>query len=198
MQCATEPLPAASSSPVSFLNFPCPVLQWLWRYSVLSSCLISIPRHVFNVETSNSGRHTVDRREHGQYERHVTRRSWLRQIFASVAGAITLFIQPPPLKAQSCQDWFRCNQWGCLCSCRGGSDYSCPPGTTNSTQSWYACCYDPGRQRAFIVRYIDCCQSTQPPACPSGCFCARGQAQPNWCGGGRYVVCTRAVLVGVC
>jgi len=87
-----------------------------------------------------------------------------------------------PVSAQSCTEWFRCNQQGCLCSCRGGSDSSCPPGTSSGTKSWYACCYDPVRNRAFIVRSIDCCQSSQPSPCPSSCLCSRGQPQPNWCG----------------
>jgi len=126
-----------------------------------------------------------------------TRRSWLhRALSAMFATGIFLF-DPEPASAQSCSDWFRCNQWGCLCSCLGGSDSSCPPGTVSGTGSWYMCCYDPRRNRAFIVRYIDCCTTGSAPPCPTGCRCANGPPQNNWCGTGS-VVCTRAVLVGTC
>uniref|UniRef100_A0A7C1X1U6 Methylamine/Aralkylamine dehydrogenase light chain C-terminal domain-containing protein n=1 Tax=Thermomicrobium roseum TaxID=500 RepID=A0A7C1X1U6_THERO len=140
----------------------------------------------------------MKRRSPAQQHILTTRRDWMRRLLAAFAGTVAFVTQPAPMVAQSCQDWFRCNQWGCLCSCRGGSDYSCPPGTTSSTQAWFSCCYDQVRRKLFLIRYIDCCQSTPPPACPSGCSCARGSYQPNWCGNGRHVVCTRAVLVNVC
>jgi len=127
-----------------------------------------------------------------------TRRRWLRRFLGFLLGTASLFADPPSTNAQSCSDWFRCGMAGCLCSCRGGSDSRCPPGTVNGTSAWYACCYDRARNKVFFVRYTDCCSNTQPPACPSGCFCSQS-AQPSWCGSaGTYVVCTRAVLVGVC
>lgn len=167
---------------------------------ILLACLICQQLGVRKKGTLEIRRHQMDRSyaSPGQRATRVTRRSWIRRITAHLIAMTTFLKAPMPVSAQSCTEWFRCNQQGCLCSCRGGSDSSCPPGTSSGTKSWYACCYDPVRNRAFIVRSIDCCQSSQPSPCPSSCLCSRGQPQPNWCGDSRSVVCTRAVLVGVC
>jgi len=131
-------------------------------------------------------------------ERTTTRRSWLRRLLAVLTASGTLLFEAPPASAQSCNDWIRCGMGGCLCSCRGGSDSRCPDGTVPGTEAWYACCYDRARNKVWYVRYTDCCANTPPPSCPSNCYCDNA-AQPSWCGtAGKYVVCTRAVIIDVC
>lgn len=69
----------------------------------------------------------MKRRSPAQQHILTTRRDWIRRLLAAFAGTVAFVTQPAPMVAQSCQDWFRCNQWGCLCSCRGSSDYAYPP-----------------------------------------------------------------------
>ncbi|MCX2728493.1 hypothetical protein OO015_13465 [Thermomicrobium sp. 4228-Ro] len=127
----------------------------------------------------------------------TTRRTWIRRALALAAATVALLREPELARAQSCSDWFRRGMSGCLCSCRGGSDQACPSGTVSSTRAWYLCCDDPARNRASVVRSIDCCTTGSVPSCPSRCRCTNGGAQPNWCDSGN-VVCTRAVLVATC
>ena len=126
-----------------------------------------------------------------------TRRSWLRRALSTLLTTGAFLLDAGTARAQSCRDWFRCGMYGCLCSCRGGSDQACPSGTFSSTRAWYLCCYDPARNRAFVVRSIDCCTTGSVPACSDNCRCRNGSPQPNWCQSGN-VVCTRAVLVATC
>lgn len=131
----------------------------------------------------------------------LTRRTWLHRLLAALAATGSVLLEPPePAAAQNCHEWCRCTMHGRLCSCRGGSDQQCPPGTVSSTQVWHFCCYDPRRNRAFIVASIDCCAPPPGLPCPSGCWCARGDPQPNWCPRPEQqeAICARARVVGLC
>jgi hypothetical protein len=97
-------------------------------------------------------------------------------------------------RIESCLDWLFCGHWGCRCTCRGGSDSTCPGGST-AGGAWYVYCRDtPGRY--WLIRYRDCCRPLRPgertcpspfDGCPASCDCRRGNAQPSWCSTGTCV-----------
>jgi len=53
--------------------------------------------------------------------------------------------------------WRHCAIDGFLCSCCGGSQNACPPGTEMSPLTWIGTCRNPGDGKDYIISYNDCC-----------------------------------------
>lgn len=90
----------------------------------------------------------------------------------------------------SCSDSKYCWIHGRPCACCGGSDTTCPAGTTKGS-FWSYCC---GNRLIF---YYDCCGAVN---CPANCPFCQNSSEPNWCGGagGNRYVCTQAADKGAC
>ncbi|MEI8650133.1 methylamine dehydrogenase light chain [Paraglaciecola sp. Hal342] len=94
---------------------------------------------------------------------------------------------------------------GFLCSCCGGSQSACPPGTEMSPITWIGTCLNPADNKHYIISYNDCCGKA---AC-GRCFCNRNEDDTpmyrafsnndtNWCVGAssETYVCSTAVILG--
>ena len=105
-----------------------------------------------------------------------------------------------------CDYWRYCAIDGFLCSCCGGSQSACPPGTEMSPLTWIGTCRNPSDGRTYVISYNDCCGKT---SC-GRCLCNRneGDRPPyrpqenndlNWCLGTKSPVytCSTGVIVGV-
>jgi len=90
----------------------------------------------------------------------------------------------------TCEYWRHCAIDGFLCSCCGGSQTTCPPGTEMSAVTWIGTCHNPADGKDYVISYNDCCGKSQ---C-GRCFCNRnerdtpmyepGQSNDyNWCSG---------------
>ena len=106
----------------------------------------------------------------------------------------------------SCSYWRHCAIDGLLCSCCGGTQNACPPGTEMSPVTWIGTCRNPGDGKDYIISYNDCCGKS---------FCGRCQCNRNegdkpvyvtpksneivWCFGTRSVAynCSTAIVLGV-
>ena len=106
----------------------------------------------------------------------------------------------------SCDYWRYCAIDGFLCSCCGGTQNACPPGTEMSPMTWIGTCRNPVDGRDYIISYNDCCGRT---SC-ARCLCNRNEADKplyrafsnndtNWCLGTESSVytCSTAVILGV-
>ncbi len=106
----------------------------------------------------------------------------------------------------SCAYWRNCSIDGFLCSCCGGSDKVCPPGTEQSPITWIGTCKNPADGKDYIISYNDCCGKT---SC-GNCFCNtnlgdRPTYRPhtandiNWCLGvsSQTYHCTVTLVLGV-
>ncbi|HUX72481.1 MAG TPA: methylamine dehydrogenase light chain [Steroidobacteraceae bacterium] len=108
----------------------------------------------------------------------------------------------------SCDYWRHCAIDGYICSCCGGSQSMCPPGTDMSPVTWIGTCHNPGDGKDYVVSYNDCCGKS---SC-GRCFCNRNEGdspmfQPghsndyNWCSGNSKANipyhCSTARIVGV-
>ena len=107
---------------------------------------------------------------------------------------------------QSCDYWRHCAIDGFLCSCCGGSQSACPPGTEMSPVTWIGTCHNPADGRDYIISYNDCCGKG-----PCGrCMCSRTEGDRpayiasksndiNWCMGTSTTAynCSTAVVLGV-
>lgn len=153
--------------------------------------------------------------------RRVSRRSWLAFLGTALVGTAGIPLLPMARAAHggaapggapdggdasSCDYWRYCAIDGFLCSCCGGSETACPPGTEMSPITWIGTCRNPVDGNAYVISYNDCCGKT---ACGQ-CFCNRneGDRPPyrpdkandiNWClahGGGLYH-CSTAIVVGL-
>ena len=117
-------------------------------------------------------------------------------------------VAPPPVVGDpnSCDYWRYCAIDGFLCSCCGGSESSCPPGTEMSPVTWIGTCHNPEDGRNYVISYNDCCGKSSCGAC----LCQRdeGDRPPyradktndiNWCLGTESAAyhCSTAVVVGV-
>lgn len=106
----------------------------------------------------------------------------------------------------SCDYWRYCAIDGFLCSCCGGSQNACPPGTEMSPITWIGTCTNPADGKRYIISYNDCCGK---PAC-GRCLCNRNEGERpmtrpqsnndiNWCLGTSTAAytCSTAVIIGV-
>jgi methylamine dehydrogenase light chain len=108
----------------------------------------------------------------------------------------------------SCDYWRHCAIDGYLCGCCGGSQNSCPPGTTQSAVTWVGTCHNPADGRDYVVSYNDCCGKS---TC-GRCLCNRNERDTplyvpfesndyNWCSGSSEANipynCSTARIVGV-
>ena len=108
----------------------------------------------------------------------------------------------------TCEYWRHCAIDGYLCSCCGGSQSECPPGTHMSAVTWLGTCENPADGKSYVISYNDCCGKS---SC-GRCFCNRNERdsplfQPghsndyNWCSGSTDANipyhCSTARIVGV-
>ncbi len=155
--------------------------------------------------------------------RRTTRRSVLGGLGSMLLGAASVPLLPvargadlkragAPPNAQaddpsSCDYWRHCAIDGYLCSCCGGSQSMCPPGTDMSPVTWIGTCHNPGDGKDYVISYNDCCGKS---SC-GRCFCNRNEGdstlfQPgrsndyNWCSGNAKANipyhCSTARMVG--
>lgn len=158
--------------------------------------------------------------------RRSSRRSVLGRLATVLVGGAALPLLPiaragaikrPPIPGepdaaapigdpQSCEYWRHCAIDGFLCSCCGGTQRSCPPGTEVSPVTWVGTCRNPLDGKDYIISYNDCCGKH---VCGL-CFCHRNQGDKpiyfphrandiNWCFGTTSVVynCSTAIVLGV-
>lgn len=105
----------------------------------------------------------------------------------------------------SCDYWRYCAIDGFLCSCCGGTQNACPPGTEMSPITWIGTCQNPADGKNYIISYNDCCGKT---SC-GRCMCNRNESDKpmvrpqanndtNWCLGTQSNVytCSTAVIIG--
>jgi methylamine dehydrogenase light chain len=105
----------------------------------------------------------------------------------------------------SCEYWRHCAIDGFLCSCCGGTQTTCPPGTEMSPITWIGTCRNPGDGKDYIISYNDCCGAS---LCMR-CRCTRTEGERPvyytsknndllWCFGtkSRAVHCSVAVVLG--
>jgi len=115
---------------------------------------------------------------------------------------------PDPGDPASCEYWRHCAIDGYLCSCCGGNQSACPPGTSMSAVTWIGTCENPSDRKSYVISYNDCCGKS---SC-GRCFCNRNERdsplfQPgqsndyNWCSGSTVANipyhCSTARIVGV-
>jgi methylamine dehydrogenase light chain len=155
--------------------------------------------------------------------RRTSRRSVLAGLGSMLLGAGTVPLLPvargadaqpaapssgsDPGDPSACDYWRHCAIDGFLCSCCGGSQTMCPPGTDMSPITWIGTCHNPGDGRDYVISYNDCCGKS---AC-GRCFCNRNEGdsplfQPgksndyNWCSGNAKANipyhCSTARIVG--
>jgi methylamine dehydrogenase light chain len=157
--------------------------------------------------------------------RLTSRRSFLGALGAALVGGAVLPVLPVARAARpkagsvaapsgdpgdpaSCDYWRHCAIDGYLCSCCGGSQYECPPGTSMSAVTWIGTCVNPVDGKSYVISYNDCCGKS---SC-GRCFCNRNERdsplfQPgqsndyNWCSGSTTANipyhCSTARIVGV-
>ncbi|MFZ5608044.1 MAG: methylamine dehydrogenase light chain [Pseudomonadota bacterium] len=105
-----------------------------------------------------------------------------------------------------CDYWRYCAIDGFLCSCCGGTQNACPPGTEMSPITWVGTCRNPADGKNYIISYNDCCGQ---PSC-GRCLCNRNEGEKpmvrpqanndiNWCLGtaSSSYTCSTAVIIGV-
>ena len=106
---------------------------------------------------------------------------------------------------QRCEYWRHCAIDGSPCSCCGGSQTACPPGTELSAITWIGTCRNPGDGKNYIISYNDCCGKSSCGRCM--CFRSEGDKPVylpqksndiNWCQGTNSNVyhCTIAAVIG--
>ena len=106
----------------------------------------------------------------------------------------------------SCNYWRHCAIDGFLCSCCGGTQNACPPGTEMSPVTWIGTCRNPGDGKDYVISYNDCCGKH---ICGL-CFCHTNKGDKpiyypsrsndiNWCYGTKNVIynCSTAIVLGV-
>ncbi|MGH8630009.1 MAG: methylamine dehydrogenase light chain [Burkholderiales bacterium] len=157
--------------------------------------------------------------------RRTSRRSLLARLGAVLVGGAALPLLPYSRRSQAANDipddaliggpqgdptacdyWRYCSIDGDLCSCCGGTQSSCPPGTELSKIAWVGTCRHPVSGAHYIISYHDCCGKAPCPRC----FCNRNEgdtpaylpARSNditWCFGADNPTyhCTIAAVIGI-
>lgn len=151
--------------------------------------------------------------------RSTSRRSFLARLGAILLGGAGFPLLPVARGAQgepdpgtpegdprSCEYWRHCAIDGFACSCCGGSQRSCPPGTEQSPVTWIGTCRNPADGRDYIISYNDCCGKH---VC-GRCFCHNNEGDRpiynppksndiNWCVGAEHLTyhCSTAIVLGV-
>lgn len=107
----------------------------------------------------------------------------------------------------SCDYWRHCAIDGFACSCCGGSQNACPPGTEMSLVTWVGTCHNPADGKNYAISYNDCCGKS---SC-GRCLCNRNERDTplyvpfqsndyNWCSGSSKANipyhCSTARIVG--
>ena len=173
---------------------------------------------------------TIDRwleRRARQLARRTSRRGFLARLAALVLGSAAFPLLPvaraggtaarlpapdeTTIKGEaadptSCQYWRHCAIDGLLCSCCGGTQNACPPGTEMSRVTWIGTCRHPTDGKDYIISYNDCCGKS---------FCGRCQCNRNegekpvyvtpknndivWCFGTKSTAynCSTAIVLGI-
>ena len=160
-----------------------------------------------------------------QVARRSSRRSFLAQLAALVVGGSTIPLLPvargqtrakAPAPGEpdattaagdpgQCDYWRHCAIDGFLCSCCGGTQKSCPPGTEMSPVTWIGTCHNPTDGKDYIISYNDCCGKHLCGLC----YCHRNEGDRpeylparsndiNWCFGTKSIVynCSTAIVLG--
>ncbi len=159
--------------------------------------------------------------------RRSARRGFLGRLGAGLLGAAALPLLPvarassgaeslvPPQTSgiegdpgdpTQCDYWRYCAIDGYLCSCCGGTQNACPPGTEMSPLTWIGTCRNPADGKNYVISYNDCCGKSD---C-GRCLCNRNEGDKpvyrpqanndiDWCIGTTTNVynCSTAVLLGV-
>ncbi len=111
-----------------------------------------------------------------------------------------------PGNPASCDYWRYCAIDGFLCSCCGGTQNACPPGTEMSPLTWIGTCQNPADGVHYIISYNDCCGKTSCARClcnrnenDTPVYRAQTNNDTNWCLGTQSTVytCSTAVILGV-
>jgi len=152
--------------------------------------------------------------------RRSSRRSFLSKFGIAMVGGAALPLLPvaraesearvrspeDPGDPSSCDYWRHCAIDGFLCSCCGGSQTACPPGTEPSPITWIGTCSNPADGKDYVISYNDCCGKS---SC-GRCVCNRNEREEpmyrpqksndiNWCLGTKSAVynCSTALVIGV-
>jgi len=156
--------------------------------------------------------------------RRLSRRGFLARLGVALAGGAALPLLPVSRRAAaqttapnegiageagdpaSCQYWRHCAIDGFLCSCCGGSQSACPPGTQMAPITWIGTCRNPADGKQYIISYNDCCGKD---FC-GRCVCSRNEGDRpayfpqksndiNWCLAAESTVynCSTAIVLGV-
>jgi methylamine dehydrogenase light chain len=161
-----------------------------------------------------------------QLARWIDRRSFLARLGGFVVGSAVLPLLPVARGAMAapregtapedipghegdptrCEYWRHCAIDGLLCSCCGGSQTACPPGTEMSPITWIGTCRNPVDGKHYAIWYNDCCGRT---FC-GRCFCNRNEGDRpvyhpyrsndiNWCAGAKSQIynCSTALIIGL-
>src|SRR6185436_11035938 len=156
-----------------------------------------------------------------------SRRSFLAKLGGALVGVSALPLLPVARGAESparqpvagepdpstpvgnpgdCEYWRHCAIDGFLCSCCGGSQTACPPGTEMSPITWIGTCRNPADGKDYAIWYNDCCGR----GFCGRCFCNRNEGDRpvyhpyrsndiNWCAGAQSQMyhCSTALVIGL-
>jgi methylamine dehydrogenase light chain len=151
--------------------------------------------------------------------RRSSRRGFISKLGLALVGGAAIPLLPvaraleggdapagDPQDPNSCSYWRYCGIDGFLCSCCGGDEKTCPPGTELSPITWVGTCRNPADGKDYIISYNDCCGKS---SC-GRCFCNRNEGarptyQPfldndlNWClgTGSSAYHCSTAIVLGL-
>lgn len=157
----------------------------------------------------------------------TSRRSFVGTLGAALVGASTMPLLPvarassgptgdavpmdtgnpmDPGDPTTCEYWRYCGIDGFLCSCCGGTQNACPPGTEMSPLTWVGTCRNPADGLNYVISYNDCCGKS---SC-GRCLCNRNDDDRpvyrpaanndiDWCIGTSTNIynCSTAVILGL-